>query len=546
MPGVTYQKDVQFTPHGPVALHVLTAPKPGGLWRLATELSDGSLSGRERLTAIERRVSPRATAAGVNGDYFFPDGRPQGIVMQGGVLESPPYDLRSSLGIGADGSLTVDRVDWAGIWQGRGQRRPLTGINQPPPPDGISLYTPAWGPATPPVQNALNAVIPVFPPLVPASDLRGVVDTVAAGSSVAIPPRGAVLVARGATAARMLREVSAGSVVLARVVLNPHWPSVVDGIGGGPLLVRNGDVVFRAFEDFLPVQLGRRTARTAVGQKADGSILLVTADGGRAGYSSGLTNFELAQTMQRLGAVTAMALEGSASSGMAFEGSLLSRPSDSTGERMISDALLVEYEGVYAPPPAYPVVSPNRDAVAEQQTLAYKVVRPSTVTATLVGPDGRARIADRALRVPGTYTYSWAATKPGGASETEGAWHWRISAIDDRGRSSSATQNFYVNNTLGFVRVTPTVALRRGARTGVATFKLLHPARVVVRVETRGGLRVRTLVNTQLDVGDQSISWDGRDTRHRRVYGGRYVLRITATNEFGPVELTVPFTARRR
>ena len=29
MPGVTYQKRIEFTAHGPVVLHVLTAPKPG-------------------------------------------------------------------------------------------------------------------------------------------------------------------------------------------------------------------------------------------------------------------------------------------------------------------------------------------------------------------------------------------------------------------------------------------------------------------------------------------------------------------------------------
>ena len=29
MPGVTYEKTVQFTPHGAVVVHVLKAPRPG-------------------------------------------------------------------------------------------------------------------------------------------------------------------------------------------------------------------------------------------------------------------------------------------------------------------------------------------------------------------------------------------------------------------------------------------------------------------------------------------------------------------------------------
>ncbi|MDQ2982989.1 MAG: phosphodiester glycosidase family protein [Actinomycetota bacterium] len=547
MPGVTSQREIQFTPHGPVVLHVLTGPRPGGLWGLSPALSDGSISGREQLTAIERRVSAGATVAGVNGDYFNAgDGRPQSILMQNGVLHSPANDRRSSLGIGSDGTLHVDRIGFAGIWQGRGQRRPLSGLNQPAPPDGISLFTPAWGPATPATPSALNAVVPVFPPSVPGADMRGIVDTVVAAPSIAIPPRGAVLVARGAAATRMLRELPAGSVLLSRVILNPDWPGIVDAIGGGPVLVKSGRAVFRAFEDFLPVQLGRRSPRTAVGQRADGSIVLVTVDGDHPGYSSGLTNFELAQALQRLGVVTGMALEGGASTSMAFEGSLLNRPSDRGSERMISDALLITYAGVYAPPPLVPVVSPNGDAVAERQTLAYKVVRRSVVTTKLVGPDGGTRLAQTGTKAPGTYTFPWAATKPNGSVEPEGAWRWVVTGVDDLGRSSTARQDFFLNNTLGFVRVTRAVALRRGARVGVAAFKLLHPARVTVRVETKGGLRVRTLVNTRLGEGDKTVAWDGRDSRHRRVYGGRYVLRIAATNEFGPVELTTPFTAKRR
>ncbi len=32
MPGVTYEKGVQFTPHGPVAIHVVRGPRPTGLY----------------------------------------------------------------------------------------------------------------------------------------------------------------------------------------------------------------------------------------------------------------------------------------------------------------------------------------------------------------------------------------------------------------------------------------------------------------------------------------------------------------------------------
>ena len=126
MPGVTYSRQVQFTAHGPVVIHVLTAPKPGGLYSLRPILSNGALVGRERVTSMQKDISDSATVAGVNGDFFnWKDGHPTGILMQNSVLQSPPYRTRSSIGIAAaSGKLTVGRVAFYGYWQGLGQRRP--------------------------------------------------------------------------------------------------------------------------------------------------------------------------------------------------------------------------------------------------------------------------------------------------------------------------------------------------------------------------------------------------------------------------------------
>ncbi len=81
MPGVTYEKTVQFTPHGAVVVHVLTAPRPGdqnGLWQLGPVLARGTvLGGRQRVTQMEKDALGQATVAGINGDLFnAKDGAP--------------------------------------------------------------------------------------------------------------------------------------------------------------------------------------------------------------------------------------------------------------------------------------------------------------------------------------------------------------------------------------------------------------------------------------------------------------------------------------
>ncbi|HEY6031355.1 MAG TPA: hypothetical protein VIU44_12355, partial [Gaiellaceae bacterium] len=125
MPGVTYENGVQFTAHGPVALHVVRAPRPGGLWQVAPLLSNDAVVARESLTALQRRLSPQVTAVSVNGDFFSADGQPAGIVVRNGALDHTPVGARSSAGFDAQGTLHVDRVRFAGDWRGTGQRRPL-------------------------------------------------------------------------------------------------------------------------------------------------------------------------------------------------------------------------------------------------------------------------------------------------------------------------------------------------------------------------------------------------------------------------------------
>jgi hypothetical protein len=335
-----------------------------------------------------------------------------------------------------------------------------------------------------------------------------------------------------------------GRTVRIRLILRPAWSSVVNAIGGGPVLVRSGKPVFRANEDFTPDQLLPRTARTAVGQLADGRFLLVTVDGSQPGYSAGATNFELALLMVKLGAVTAAALDAGGSSTMAFDGQLLSRPLGP--ERPISDALLVSYGGVYVPQPLEPVLSPNGDGIAEKQRLAYKAVRPSIVTASLLGPDGVPRFSFSGAVSPGTYPLDWPGKKPDGTPEAEGRWRWVVSSTDDAGQVSSAERSFQLNRTLGFATpVTPAVAMPRAAPRAVATFKLTRVATVTTRIETTSGALLRTLPRQRAAVGDLEVSWDGKTDGGAVVYSGRYVAEVTATNEFGAVTLGATFTARR-
>ncbi len=69
--------------------------------------------------------------------------------------------------------------------------------------------------------------------------------------------------------------------------------------------------------------------------------MLVTIDGRQPGESIGMPLTTLAELLIELGAVEAMNLDGGGSTTMVVQDKIVNRPSDATGERPVSDAILV-------------------------------------------------------------------------------------------------------------------------------------------------------------------------------------------------------------
>jgi len=598
LPGVNFDTGVQFTTNGPVAINILTGPRPGGTTTVAPVLSNETLTGTETLTAMQRRMAASATSAGVNGDFFtFSSGLPSGVLVREGQMASPPSDERSSAGFLTDGTLDVRRVSFVGTWQGAGARRTLTKFNRPFPGSGIVLYTDSWGPTTPAVVGATAAVLFPFPAALPNTDLTApVVELRSGGGAVPIPPGGAVLLAKGAAATALSADAPVTQLVTLRLLFKPDWPNLVAAIGGGPQIVRNGAAVFKAGELFTTSQLGPRVSRSAIGQLADGRIVLVAVDGGQPGYSVGMTNFELAQTLVRLGATTGMAFDSGGSTTMAFDGSLLNRPSGA--ERAISTALEFQYTGVYVQP-AVAVVSPDGDGVGDKQTLRYKLVHASTVTVRLVGPNGKIAYEETATKQPGSYAVAFPPTAsppvtpppttpppttttptttpttttttptvttptptstptppapPPNPSRTtqaagppaQGKWTLTVSATDDVGQPSEMAQTFLVNSTAGFLSTSPAkLFLPPYGRDLTIRWRMTKAASVVVTVETRAGEVVRTLAKRRYAPGAQGVTWNGLDRTKKAVKGGWYVVRVVAKNPLGTVDLSRPLRVQR-
>ena len=106
------------------------------------------------------------------------------------------------------------------------------------------------------------------------------------------------------------------------------------GASYGPVLVSNGQMMD---ESTLG---GGLNPRTAIGQRADGAMLLLVIDG-RQVISLGATYYDLAEVMLSFGAVNAVNLDGGSSSLMWFEDDYVNNCASVVGIRNIPTAFVV-------------------------------------------------------------------------------------------------------------------------------------------------------------------------------------------------------------
>ncbi|MEG0893858.1 MAG: phosphodiester glycosidase family protein [Oscillospiraceae bacterium] len=107
-----------------------------------------------------------------------------------------------------------------------------------------------------------------------------------------------------------------------------------EALSFGPALVINGErVPSRGWG-------GGLNPRTAIGQRADGSVLMLVIDG-RQPSSLGATYSDLADIMVEYGAVNAGNLDGGSSSVLVHEGKIINKISRIIGERPLPTAFLV-------------------------------------------------------------------------------------------------------------------------------------------------------------------------------------------------------------
>jgi len=349
-PGVQFFRSTDGTlldPQGPVAVHLLRLD-PSRV-RLESALSQDEVLGAETVEGIAAR---HHAIAAINGGFFnVGTGEPVGLLKVARELVSDTGTAKGAVVIsnvaGGATNLSFDQISvrMTMVFEAADNQWsvPIDGVDTTRVRGRLMLYTPAYHADTDTATNGTEWVLAGLPLTV--TDVRHDL------GRTGIPRDGAVLSFGGLDLPDALKALEPG----VSVGLHAEWrtihgtdPAVLEAadhiVQGAGLIRRNGrapggwvETEGLRRETFIDV----RHPRTLIGVDRRGFIWLAAIDGRRPDHSLGMTFAELERLSDRLGLANALNLDGGGSTTMVVNGQVVNRPSDATGLRPVSDALLV-------------------------------------------------------------------------------------------------------------------------------------------------------------------------------------------------------------
>lgn len=270
--------------------------------------SDTRLNSRVKIQNIATKNS---SIAAINGGYFKPQtGVPLGLLVIDNEVITGPIYKRAAISINNDGTYSTGKSDIKFYLKNRKTSLEIDNINQPRMLSTYSvIYTEKWGNTAPkPPKYGANAIV-----------LNGKITGIYA-DPVKIPKNGFVLSAP----MKAIEKIKQQKNLKLETKYPEYFAKSRHIISGGPFLIQNGTIFIDTKEEKLTTITGRNP-RTLIGYTKDNELILATVDG-RENQSVGMSLYEAAKFMQKLGCINAINLDGGSSSVMYLKGRITNNP----------------------------------------------------------------------------------------------------------------------------------------------------------------------------------------------------------------------------
>ncbi|MFO1457791.1 MAG: phosphodiester glycosidase family protein [Verrucomicrobiota bacterium] len=348
VPGLGYTN--QHAAGGPWSIHVVRVDRSHPELRFTTAHARNGALGLDTLSHQVAAVPAQAgkPVAAVNGDFYQRErayaGDPRGLQIVAGELLSAPND-RIAFWISPDGEPRSGAVTsrFQVTWPD-GSQSPF-GFNEERRSNSVVLFTTAAGSST---RTSGGPEVILEPELqgtptapAPGARIRARVREVRSEGNSPIATGTWVLSLSPKSTAAQTPPVT-GSLLTLSFETDPDLMGVRTALGGGPILVRDGQPqkIHPPSKDAYEFSsMVERHPRSALGWNSK-FVFLVEVDGRQPRLSVGMTLEELADYLAALGCTDALNLDGGGSATLWVAGRIRNSPCDGQ-ERPIANSLVV-------------------------------------------------------------------------------------------------------------------------------------------------------------------------------------------------------------
>ena len=298
--------------------------------------------GREKTSTMSIRKSfvGHWSVGAINGDFFdLATGAPNNIQVENGeVLRNERTDY-PTVGFNLNKQVSISKPAVSGKVFLSDSSLEMNGINIARGTNSLIFYNQYYGASTGTTNTGFEAIVNPIDRWFANDTIFCVVDTIIPSEKIRPIPDGSMVVsASGAVANYLSSHLLAGDTVKIFLNVLPSVSKLKEMMGGHPIIVKDGATASMDPND--PFVFNRHP-RTAVGINIDTTkVFLVTVDG-RQASSLGMNLYELSDLMLQFGVYQGINLDGGGSTTMVIRNEVVNSPSDPSGERPVSNALLV-------------------------------------------------------------------------------------------------------------------------------------------------------------------------------------------------------------
>lgn len=307
---------------------------------------DKLFAGETVASIAERETSDKHIVVGaVNADFWGKNYIAIGFFVDDDTIYKNPHPNRACFFMDCDGKPYIDYMQFELSIASDEYTMQIDTINADSLEEGDAiLFTPRGFTSTPADKQRFEVVLKqISEKFIPNQEcMVKVIEVKENSSGTPINDGTFVLSVSEKKIAEIKKVLNKKELVLKPSVKNFQKPIAL-AVGGGPMLIKDGKInIPNDREEIRKNFVTDLHPRTALGFNLEKNKLwLFTVDGRQPSLSIGMDLYTVAEYLQKLGATEAMNLDGGGSTTMWVRGNVVNSPSDATGPRTVTNALLV-------------------------------------------------------------------------------------------------------------------------------------------------------------------------------------------------------------